>query len=281
MTDYNKRFKIAIDFLTKENHYNYIIIVKDLNAFKKKYYNNKKHIATSSASITRMCDGRKEVTKPILDFIDDFLSTLGIEWNEENKKYEFIEGIEKIKEVVYEEKDESEQSFENIKGVYEMYHLSRFGDAILKNIIRITEQGDVFIDGHDNYRHKGKAKIFKTSFLSIQIEKLIAPSNKEEAFFYNILANIDANMYVGKIFHFFGISTTVSLTNEVMANKRLFIKLSDNENDENKDWIHQLFQVDNQEEIQKINQSKIGKIADFLIENSSLIIKEKINQRLY
>ena len=54
MTDYNKRFKIAIDFLTKENHYNYIIIVKVLNAFKKKYYNQRLRLSLKGIKNARL-----------------------------------------------------------------------------------------------------------------------------------------------------------------------------------------------------------------------------------
>ena len=202
------------------------------------------------------------------------MGTLRVNWNPTLLKYEVEEGIDVDEEFVL------KKPFKNVKGVYEMYHLSHFSDTILKNIIRIDEDGEVSIDAYSACTHKGKAEIFKGSFLSIQMHTLIHPDGEEEKFYYHIFSNLDGNIQNGEIFHFFGISTTISLTNEAMANKRVFIKLSDNENEQNQDWVHELLYIDDKEAIQKLNESKAGKIADFLIESSSIIIKEKTNQKL-
>lgn len=161
-----------------------------------------------------------------------------------------------------------------------MYHLSHFEDTILKNIIWITNEGEISINGYSDCTHKGKAEIFKHSFLSINMDTLVHSNGQEEPFYYHILANLDGNIQNGEIFHFFGTSTTVSLTNEAMVNKRVFVKISSDENEQNPEWIHELIMTNNSEAIQKLNTLKAGKLADFLLENSSLIIKEKTNQKL-
>ncbi len=276
MSAYNIRFKQAIEFLQTEKNYNYTIIVNGLKECKEKYYKNKRNIATSSSSITRMCDGTKEVTKPILVFVEKYLSTLGIFWNEEQKKYEIIED-----ETIFEQKYERKNPLQNAKGVYKMYHLSNCSNSILKNIIRISENGNVSIDGYENCTHKGKAQVFKGSFLSIQMDTLVHQNGEKEPFYYQIFANLNGNIQYGKIYHFFGISTTVSLGDEAMANKRVFVKLSNNENEQNQDWFHELIKTKDKTAIEKLNQSETGKIADYLLENSNLIVKEKANQKLH
>lgn len=274
MSDYRLRFQKAVEFLKEQKGYIYDDIVEKLEEFKKKMPNDKKTPSTSKSQISRYYNGETEVTRRIIDFVERYLGTLRVNWNPTLLKYEVEEGIDVDEEFVL------KKPFKNVKGVYEMYHLSHFSDTILKNIIRIDEDGEVSIDAYSACTHKGKAEIFKGSFLSIQMHTLIHPDGEEEKFYYHIFSNLDGNIQNGEIFHFFGISTTISLTNEAMANKRVFIKLSDNENEQNQDWVHELLYIDDKEAIQKLNESKAGKIADFLIESSSIIIKEKTNQKL-
>lgn len=276
MSDYHLRFRKAIDFLRETKGYVYTDISEKFAEYKKRFTKIRNLPATSESQISRFYKGDKEVTLPVINFVEDYLKTLRIEWNQEIQKYELEEGAT----ATYKEDVIFKSPFANVKGVYEMYHLSHFGDTILKNIIWITEEGEVCINGYSNCIHKGQAQLFKNSFLSIQIDTLVHSNGQEEPFHYQIFANLNGNIQNGEIFHFFGISTTVSLTDEAMANKRVFIKLSHNENEKNEDWLHQLLEVTDQEAMQTLNESKAGKIADFLLESSSLIIKEKTNQKL-
>lgn len=276
MSDYNLRFKKAIDFLRDNKGYVYTDVSKKLAEFKKRVPQSKKPPGTSESQISRMYRGDKEVTFPTINFIQKYLDTLRVNWNETSQSYEVEEGIEIENENEYIE----EKPLKNVKGVYEMYHLSHFSDTILKNIIWIREDGEVCINGYSNCEHRGKAEVFKSSFLSIRIDTLVHSNGKKEKFHYQIFANLDGNMQNGDIFHFFGISTTISITNEAMANKRIFVKLSHDENEQNEDWIHELIYVNNTEAIDKLNESKAGKIADYLLESSTIIIKEKTNQKM-
>lgn len=275
MSDYLTRYRKAIDFLRTEMHYSYLTISEKLENHKKQI-REKRHLpATSSSQLNKYYnDSNFTVQKPLINLLESYLGTLRVTWNEELKNYEFEEGA------TYEEEFVLKRPLKNVKGVYQMYHLSHFADTILKNIIRISEDGEVAIDAYSDCVHKGKAEIFKSSFLSIHMHTLVHPDGEEEPFYYQIFANLDGNIQNGEIFHFFGISTTVSLTNEAMANKRVFIKLSNDENEENQDWQHELFFVSDKEAMDNLNESKAGRVADYLLENSSLIIKEKTNQRL-
>ncbi|AFM02527.1 hypothetical protein Fleli_0015 [Bernardetia litoralis DSM 6794] len=273
MSDYHLRFKKAIDFLKNTKGYIYTDISEKLGDYKKRFTKTRNLPATSESKISRFYKGGDEVTLPVINFIEGYLKTLRIKWNEEIEKYELEEGIEIEEEYIVRE------PFKNVKGVYEMYHLSHSRDTILKNIIWITNEGEVSIDGFSNCIHKGTAKIFKHTFLSIQLE-MIHSTLRQEPFYYNILANLDGNIENGNIYHFFGISTTISMNNEVAANKRVFIKLSDDENERHEDWIHELIYINDTEAINKLNESKAGKLADYLLESSASIIKEKTNQKI-
>lgn len=276
MSDYHLRFKKAIDFLRDTKGYIYTDISEKLAEHKKRLKNKSRNLpATSESQISRHYKGDKEVTLSVISFIEGYLKTLRIEWNDETKRYELEEGGNATDDDYV-----SYEPFKNVKGVYEMYHLSHFEDTILKNIIWITNEGEISINGYSDCTHKGKAEIFKHSFLSINMDTLVHSNGQEEPFYYHILANLDGNIQNGEIFHFFGTSTTVSLTNEAMVNKRVFVKISSDENEQNPEWIHELIMTNNSEAIQKLNTSKAGKLADFLLENSSLIIKEKTNQKL-
>lgn len=276
MSNYNLRFKKAIDFLKDNKGYVYTDVSQKLAEFKRRVPQPKKPPGTSESQISRMYRGEKEVTFPTINFIQKYLDTLRVNWNEKSQSYEMEEGTELETKTEYIE----EKPLKNVKGVYEMYHLSHFSDAILKNIIWIREDGEVLINGFGNCKHRGKAEVFKSSFLSIQIDTLVHSNEKEELFYYQILANLDGSIQNGDIFHFFGVSTTVSMTNEATANKRVFVKLSNDENEQNENWIHELIRIEDTEAIEKLNECKAGKIVDYLLENSNLIIKEKTNQKM-
>ncbi len=270
------RFKKAMDFMKNEMNYTYTDIVLKLENHKQKIKDKRYIPGTSRGQLNKhyKTPEQNPVRKVLITFVESYLNSLRITWNEQSKNYQYEEGV------TIEDSFELKKPFKNVKGVYQMYHLSHFGDTILKNIIRISEDGEVCIDAYSACRHRGEAEIFKGSFLSIQMHTLIHPDGEEEKFYYHIFANLDGNMQNGEIFHFFGISTTVSITNEAMANKRVFVKLSDDENQQNEEWFHELIYTDNQDDIEKLNESKAGRIADFLTENSSLIIKEKTNQKM-
>ncbi len=274
MSDYKFRFQKAVEFLKEEKGYIYDDIVEKLEEFRNKMPNSKKTPSTSKSQISRYYNGDAEVTLRIITFVEKYLETLKVNWNAAHKKYEVEEGATIKEEFI------PKKTFKNVKGVYEMYHLSHFSDTILKNIIRIDQDGEVTIDGYSACTHKGNAEIFKGSFLSIHIHTLIDEEGEKEPFYYQIFANLNGNIQNGEIFHFFGISTTVSMTDEAMANKRVFVRLSNDEKEQNSEWFHELLYVKNEEDMKKLNDSKAGKIADYLLESSSLIIKEKTNQKL-
>ncbi|PIY09170.1 MAG: hypothetical protein COZ18_08460 [Flexibacter sp. CG_4_10_14_3_um_filter_32_15] len=276
MSDYLIRYRKAIDFLKTEMNYSYILISEKLENHKKQIRDKRQLPATSSSQLNKYYNDTKKFTvqKPLISLVESYLGSLRVTWNEQLKNYEFEEGA------VYEEEFVLKRPFKNVKGAYEMYHLSYFSDTILKNIIWIDEEGEITIDAYSACTHKGKAEIFRGSFLSIQMHTLIHEDGGEEPFYYQIFANLNGNIQNGEIFHFFGISTTISITDEAMANKRVFIKLSNDENEQNQDWVHELLYIDDDEAMQKLNESKAGKLADYLIENSSIIIKEKTNQKL-
>ncbi len=275
MSDYLIRYRKAIDFLKTEMNYSYILISEKLENHKKQIRDKRQLPATSSSQLNKHYNDTKNFTvqKPLISLLESYLGSLRVTWNEQLKDYEFEEGA------TYEEEFVLKRPFRNVKGVYEMYHLANFTDVILKNIIRIDEQGET-VDAYSGCIHKGKTEIFKSTFLSIKMHTLIHPDGEEELFYYHIFANLDGNIQNGEIKHFFGVSTTVAITNEAMANKRVFIKLSNDENEQNQDWVHELLYTDDEKTMQKLNESKAGKLADFLIKNSNIIIKEKTNQKL-
>ena len=273
MSDYVLRFQKAIRFLDEHNNFKLSHVAEKLEKFKKAQKNERPLPATSKPQLSRYFNGKATVTRPVIDLIEAYLNSLRIQWNENLKKYEALESNSSFDEY------QLSTTFDNVMGIYEVYHLSENNETILKNILRIDEQGQVQIDGYSDCTHEGEAIIFQGNFLSIQIHTLCNNKGKKTPFFYQMLANIAGYAQNGTIRYFTAVSTTVAINHEVMSNKRIFIKISNN-SQEHKELKHCVFFVTNEQDLEELNQSQAGRIADFLLHSSTLTIKQKTNEKI-
>ncbi|GAB4409249.1 MAG: hypothetical protein OHK0053_36080 [Microscillaceae bacterium] len=114
--------------------------------------------------------------------------------------------------------------FDTLAGIYEMYHLTYRQQHILKNILKIDPSGALRIRGIHGHQYQGQAQLFGGRMLALNITQTgVAP------FFYQVLAYVGgfAEYGGGLVRHLVGVSTTVSLEKEPMANLRVLVRVGD------------------------------------------------------
>ncbi|NJL15179.1 MAG: hypothetical protein HC913_20680 [Microscillaceae bacterium] len=114
--------------------------------------------------------------------------------------------------------------FDTLAGIYEMYHLTYRQQHILKNILKIDPSGALRIRGIHGHHYQGQAQLFGGGMLALNITQTgLAP------FFYQVLAYVGgfAEYGGGLVRHLVGISTTISLEKEPMANLRVLVRVGD------------------------------------------------------
>ncbi|WP_027001443.1 hypothetical protein [Hugenholtzia roseola] len=272
-----ERYRKAIEVLKEHSeNFSYKRLSERLEEIKKmQEYKNLSSIASSDSQLNRIYNRKQELFPNLLKLLEIYLKRLSFVWDEKRGTY-ILENGEQSLDIA-----QTQVHLPNLRGIYEVYHLSARGGTIIKNILLLEDTGKVVIKGYGNAQHLGQAQVFDGSLISIQITTIEHSTGLKENFFYQFISNLGNHLRIGEITHFVAVATTISLDKEPMATKRLFVRLH-NQTDAKTfaQYQHQTITQDDKKAIEALNKHKIGRIADFIYGLQNLSVQEKVNDNI-
>lgn len=236
----------------------------------------KSELKVSPATLSKINTGKEEVSEgnllKIAQAMDRVLEKQGYVYFPDS--YEYLQTGEDGRPHLPENKGNTAQALGHLAGKYESYHLAKIGTVLLKTQVEMREDGLVKMWGLDTVYH-GQARIFKENLLSVFFHEAENKCREERYPFYiHMIFHVGAYWQLAgdKLQHFFGVCSTISMDNEPMCHRRVWIK---------KEW--EKGQGENialeSPEFRTLNENYAG-LGDFLkdFSNNVLLTPQKVNE---